>query len=156
MHHKLKHHLGMWLPKCGNHGSNIATSLLLPFHHHQHRQCNPSTTTIERPPQRNDNNDGGQVMPSPGKPHNAPPASSLTSTKGAMSQLAMWQPDDNATTVTHTIWHHDTTTTWHHDTTTTATPPHVYTIPKDLPPPTNGSPPPHRAIAHKRRWTAHK
>ena len=76
------------------------------------------------------------------------PASSLTSTKGAMSQLAMWQPDNDATTVT--------CTTWHHDVTSTAMPPHIHTSLKDLPSPTNSPPPPHHAVAHEQTWTAPK
>ena len=134
----------MWLPKCGNHGSNIATLLLLPSHHHHHRRCNPSITTIERLPQHNDDMTAARSCP-PQVSNTTPlPASSLTPTKGAMSQLAMWQPDDDATTVTHT--------TWQHDMTTTAMLPHVYASPEDSPPPTNGSPPPHPAVAHEQRW----
>ena len=48
---------------------------------------------------------------------NTPP-SLIIDTKGAMSQLVTWQPDDDVTTVT--------CTTWHHNTTTMATPPCVY------------------------------
>ena len=75
---KIKHHiphLGMWLPKCGNRGPNVATSLLLPSHHHQHWWCNPSTTTIKCLPQHNSDNDGGQVVPSPGEVLAVPPYS---------------------------------------------------------------------------------